>query len=55
MRQKIQREDSSVNMAEKVSSWTEEETALLLKVALEYKTANLAEGKNWQNIHQRES
>ena len=37
-------------MAEKVFSWTEEETALLLKVALEYKTAELAEGKDWQTI-----
>ena len=37
-------------MAEKVFSWTEEETALLLKVALEYKTAKLAEGKDWQTI-----
>ena len=47
---KIQRKDSSVNMAEKVSSWTEEETALVLKVALEHKTAKVAEGKNWQTI-----
>ena len=45
-RQKIQGKDSSVNMAEKVFSWTEEETAFLLKVALERKTAKLAEGKN---------
>ena len=37
-------------MAEKVFSWMEEETALLLKVALECKTAKLAEGKNWQTI-----
>ena len=34
----------------KFFSWTEEETALLLKVALEHKTAKLAEGKSWQTI-----
>ena len=52
-RQKIQRKDSSVNMAGKAFSWTEEETALLLKVALECKTAKLAEGKDWQTIQDR--
>ena len=31
-------------------SWTEEETALLLKVVLDYKTAKLAGGQDWENM-----
>ena len=31
-------------------SWTDEETALLMKVALDYKTMKLVEGKDWETI-----
>ena len=31
-------------------SWTEEKTALLLKVVLDYKTAKLADEHDWENM-----
>ena len=31
-------------------SWTEEETALLLKVVFDYKNANLAGGQDWKTV-----
>ena len=34
-------------------SWTDEETALLLKVVLDYKTTKLTEGKGWETIRSK--
>ena len=31
-------------------SWTEEETALLLKVVLDYKVSKLAGGQDWETV-----
>ena len=31
-------------------SWTEEETALLLKIVLDYKVSKLAGGQDWETV-----
>ncbi|XP_074614054.1 uncharacterized protein LOC141873876 [Acropora palmata] len=35
---------------DKYFTWTDEETALLLKVAISYKTEKTTEGKDWESV-----
>ena len=34
----------------KIFTWTDEETALLLKVVLDYKTTKLGLGRDWETV-----
>ena len=38
---------------DKYFTWTDEETALLLKVAISYKTEKTTEGKDWESVKTR--
>ena len=33
--------------------WSDEETALLLKITLEYKTSRLADGQDWETVRSK--
>ena len=43
----------STEIREKYFTWTDEETALLLKVAISYKTEKTTEGKDWESVKTR--
>ena len=39
--------------SDKYFTWTDEETTLLLKVAISYKTEKTSEGKDWDSVKTR--
>lgn len=43
----------STEIRDKYFTWTDEETALLLKVAISYKTEKTTEGKDWESVKTR--
>ena len=44
---------AATNITKKLFVWTEEETALLLKIVLDYKTAKYAAGQDWETIRSK--